>query len=128
VLAVSDGTNAASLTFVGFTGTFKFASDGSGGTDIFDPPANSTNSSVSLGHYNFIFHPNSGANTGNSDNQGNSGAHDHFAWTAGRRLVGADRRRCSQRRASRFRAPHRRRRALASRRAERRPPALTVSA
>ncbi len=39
VLTVSDGTHTAKLTFVGFTGTFQFESDGSGGTLIFDPPA-----------------------------------------------------------------------------------------
>ncbi len=39
VLSVTDGTNSASLSFVGFTGTFQFASDSNGGTDVFDPPA-----------------------------------------------------------------------------------------
>jgi hypothetical protein len=39
LLTVSDGTNAASLTFVNFDGTLKFASDGNGGTLITDPPA-----------------------------------------------------------------------------------------
>ena len=49
VLTVSDGTNSASLTFVDFNGTFKLASDGNGGTEIYDPPAaNSSNSSISL--------------------------------------------------------------------------------
>ena len=39
VLAVSDGTHTADLTFGNFQATFEFASDGNGGTDIFDPPA-----------------------------------------------------------------------------------------
>jgi hypothetical protein len=39
VLTVSDGTHTADLTFDNFTATFEFASDGNGGTDIFDPPA-----------------------------------------------------------------------------------------
>jgi hypothetical protein len=38
LLTVSDGTNAASLTFVNFDGTLNFASDGHGGTLIADPP------------------------------------------------------------------------------------------
>ena len=38
LLTVSDGTNAASLTFVNFDGTLNFASDGNGGTLITDPP------------------------------------------------------------------------------------------
>ena len=42
VLTVSDGTDNASLTFDNFTATFEFASDGHGGTDIYDPPAQSS--------------------------------------------------------------------------------------
>ena len=38
VLTVTDGTNTAYLNFDDFTGTFKFASDGDGGTDVYDPP------------------------------------------------------------------------------------------
>jgi hypothetical protein len=38
VLTVSDGTDSANLTFDNFNATFEFASDGNGGTDIFDPP------------------------------------------------------------------------------------------
>ena len=34
VLTVSDGTDTGSLSFANFNGTFKFASDGHGGTDI----------------------------------------------------------------------------------------------
>ena len=70
VLTVTDGTNTASLTFVNFAGSFKFASDGQGGTDIFDPPANSSGAPVSIGgpgNDNFIFHPSLGANAGNSN-------------------------------------------------------------
>ena len=49
------------------TGTFKFASDGNDGADIFDPPASSSGSPVSLGgpgNDNFIFHPSLGADAG----------------------------------------------------------------
>jgi len=67
VLTVSDGTNSASLTFIEFTGSFKFASDGSGGTDIFDPPAqNSASQSVAIGgaaNDSFFFHSRMGAET-----------------------------------------------------------------
>src|SRR5262249_2131001 len=37
----------ASITFVGFTGTFKFASDGHGGTLLSDPPASTTTTDAS---------------------------------------------------------------------------------
>ena len=71
VLTLSDGTSSESLTFINFTGSFKFASDGSGGTDIFDPPApaNSsatTNTSVSIGGPSldsFVFRLDLGAET-----------------------------------------------------------------
>jgi hypothetical protein len=43
VLTVTDGTDSASLTFDNFNATFEFASDGNGGTDIFDPPAAGSN-------------------------------------------------------------------------------------
>jgi hypothetical protein len=39
VLMVTDGTDTAYLKFDDFTGTFKFSSDGTNGTDIYDPPA-----------------------------------------------------------------------------------------
>ena len=38
VLKVTDGTNSAQFTFDNFGGRLKFASDGNGGTMIFDPP------------------------------------------------------------------------------------------
>ena len=38
LLIVTDGTYHASFTFDNFNGTLKFASDGNGGTLIFDPP------------------------------------------------------------------------------------------
>ena len=71
VLTLSDGTSSELLTFINFTGSFKFASDGSGGTDIFDPPApaNSsatTNTSVSIGGPSldsFVFRLDLGAET-----------------------------------------------------------------
>jgi hypothetical protein len=62
VLTVSDGTNTATLTFVNFTGTFQFASDGDGGTDVFDPPAansSSSSNSINQDQDHFIFHPGS---------------------------------------------------------------------
>jgi hypothetical protein len=39
VLTVSDGSTTARLTFDNFNATFEFASDGNGGTLIYDPPA-----------------------------------------------------------------------------------------
>jgi hypothetical protein len=39
LLSVSDGSNSASFTFDNFGGTLDFASDGSGGTLITDPPS-----------------------------------------------------------------------------------------
>ena len=39
LLTLTDGTNAASLTFDDFNATLDFASDGNGGTLITDPPA-----------------------------------------------------------------------------------------
>jgi hypothetical protein len=77
VLTVSDGTNTASLTFIDFTGTFKFAADGSGGTEIYDPPA--SGSSVTVGGDHFFFHENPGANSGGTNTQGGSSEHEHFA-------------------------------------------------
>ena len=58
---------SATLTLVGTYVTFKFASDGNDGADIFDPPASSSGSPVSLGgpgNDNFIFHPSLGADAG----------------------------------------------------------------
>ena len=61
LLTVTDGTHAASLTFVNFDETFSLASDGHGGTLITDPPAtNSSNMSVSIGgvgNDTFVFKP-----------------------------------------------------------------------
>jgi large repetitive protein len=72
VLTVSDGTDSAPLMFVDFTGTFKFASDGDGGTDIYDPPGTSSSGpSVSVGgagNDTFIFQPGMGAETINNFN------------------------------------------------------------
>ncbi|MGB7076596.1 MAG: hypothetical protein WBD53_05355 [Xanthobacteraceae bacterium] len=39
LLTVTDGTHSASITFDNFNATLDFASDGNGGTDIFDPPS-----------------------------------------------------------------------------------------
>ena len=81
VLTVSDGANSASLTFDNFTGTFKFASDGSGGTDIYDPPAtNSSSPSASVTNDSFTFHHHDGAGAGNSDPP--AGPHDFGQFTA----------------------------------------------
>ena len=40
VLTVTDGSEVTTLTFDNFNGTLDFASDGNGGTLIYDPPAN----------------------------------------------------------------------------------------
>ena len=80
VLSVTDGTNSASLSFVGFTGTFQFASDSNGGTDIFDPPAKSSGASVSPGNDAFVFHPGMGAETTTNFNaKADTIELDHFA-------------------------------------------------
>ncbi|MGO9329637.1 MAG: beta strand repeat-containing protein, partial [Steroidobacteraceae bacterium] len=81
LLTVTDGTKSATLTFIDFTGTFKFTSDGSGGTDIFDPPgAHSSNSFVSVANDAFIFHPGEGAETATNFNaQVDTIELDHFA-------------------------------------------------
>jgi probable HAF family extracellular repeat protein len=54
VLTVTDGTDSASLTFDNFNATLEFASDGNGGTDIFDPPAapagQATGHGMNFGH------------------------------------------------------------------------------
>ncbi len=47
VLTVSDGAHSARLTFDDFKATFEFASDGKGGTDIYDPPAQNSGRSSS---------------------------------------------------------------------------------
>ena len=84
VLTVTDGTHAASLTFVNFEGTFSFASDGHDGTIITDPPAtNSSNMSVSVGgasNDTFVFKPGMGADTiVNFNPQADTIELDHFA-------------------------------------------------
>jgi hypothetical protein len=43
VLTVTDGTDTAHLDFSGFSGTFNFTTDGSGGTIVYDPPAPPSN-------------------------------------------------------------------------------------
>jgi Bacterial Ig-like domain len=86
VLTVTDGTNTAELTFSNFTSSFKFVSDGNGGTLIFDPPASTapkvsavTDASIEPGH-NFVFRPGLGAENAGSFNSGRD-AFDlsHFA-------------------------------------------------
>jgi large repetitive protein len=86
VLTVTDGTNTAELTFSNFASSFKFASDGNGGTLIFDPPASAapkapavTDASVEPSH-NFVFRPGLGAENAGSFNSGRD-AFDlsHFA-------------------------------------------------
>ncbi|MDE2283115.1 MAG: hypothetical protein KGK33_00680 [Hyphomicrobiales bacterium] len=79
VLKISDGTTTAKLTFVDFTGTFQFATDGSNGTLIFDPPAaNSASPSASQANDSFVFNTN--ANSGNTGASWDAGAHDHTDW------------------------------------------------
>jgi hypothetical protein len=100
---LSDGTDTTSLTFDGFKGTFEFASDGNGGTDIFDPPAAGTNAAsapsghgmhfgddqINLSENNATAHGTSAHNTQNSPtpsgNQSGSvsiggTANDHFVF------------------------------------------------
>ena len=84
VLTVSDGTNSVELTFIDFTGTLKFASDGTGGTDIYDPPATgSCEKSVTIGgpgNDNFVFHPANATDTSVHWNaQQATGVFDHIA-------------------------------------------------
>ncbi|SDP50916.1 Ig-like domain-containing protein [Afipia sp. GAS231] len=65
VLTVSDGTHTAHLTFSNFSDTFVFATDGHGGTLVFDPPATSAavpTAATELGN-NFAFLPSLGAGT-----------------------------------------------------------------
>ena len=74
-LTVTDSSGdglSATLTLVGTysTSNFVVASDGHGGADILDPPANSSGAPVSIGgpgNDNFIFHPSLGTNAGNSN-------------------------------------------------------------
>jgi hypothetical protein len=67
VLTVTDGTNTAELTFSNFTSSFKFASDGNGGTLIYDPPVSAApNAPATVGTpvepgHNFVFKPGLGA-------------------------------------------------------------------
>jgi hypothetical protein len=67
LLTVTDGSNSAKLVFENFNATFDFASDGHGGTLVFDPPStNNATPSVSIGgagNDTFIFHPGEGAQT-----------------------------------------------------------------
>ena len=78
MLSVGDGTNSATLTFVDFTGTFKFGSDNNGGTDIYDPPvANNPSPPVSVSNDRFVFDPNLGGDSGHAATPDTSGAHDH---------------------------------------------------
>ena len=72
---------SASLTFDGdYATSLVLKGDGNGGTYIFDPPANSSGTSSSVGHDNFVFHPNLGAGAGNSEPL--AGPHDFGQFTA----------------------------------------------
>jgi large repetitive protein len=80
VLTASDGTHSTSLTFRGFVGddsNFHFASDGHGGTLIFDPPAPPAAVASSD---SFTFRPGMGAETiRNFDLLHDTIELDHFA-------------------------------------------------
>ena len=89
VLTVTDGTDSVNLSFSGsyVLGNFKFASDGSGGTMVYDPPvpnssASGTSATVATDHGNdaFVFHPNLGANATNHAFETNTGFFDHAAF------------------------------------------------
>jgi hypothetical protein len=74
------------LTFSNFTSSFKFASDGNGGTLIFDPPASAApNAPATVGAlvepgHNFVFRPGLGAeNAGNFNSGRDTFDHSHFA-------------------------------------------------
>ena len=100
LLTVSDGTNAANLTFVNFDGTLNFTSDGNGGTLITDPPksgsscdlpstadAAPTPVELALGHdqFNFGFGWTAGQSDGVSaaDGQQNSGENQSASVSVG---------------------------------------------
>ena len=53
MLTVGDGTESANLNFGNFRATFEFASDGHGGTDIFDPPEQSSDKESSFNGLQF---------------------------------------------------------------------------
>ena len=78
VLTVTDGTNTAELDFNGsyVLANFKFASDGSGGTIVYDPPVPASNPTTPIagtavnstltgngGGDNFVFNPHLGQAT-----------------------------------------------------------------
>jgi hypothetical protein len=82
LLTVTDGTHAASLTFVNFDGTFSFASDERGGTLLTDPLASRSGNvaaSIDAGNDTFVFKPGIGADTiFNFNPQTDSIELDHF--------------------------------------------------
>ncbi len=92
VLTVSDGTNSAHLAFSNFNSAFSFASDGNGGTLVYDPPASqpaapanpppatpAPNPPVAPGD-NFVFQPGMGAKTiDHFDARHDTIELDHFA-------------------------------------------------
>ena len=89
VLTVTDGTNTVHLSFSGsyVVGNFEFASDGSGGTIVYDPPVpnssvSGTSATVATDHRNdaFVFHPNMGANGTNHTSETNAVFFDHAAF------------------------------------------------
>ena len=89
VLTVTDGTNTAHLSFNGsyVLGNFELASDGSGGTIVYDPPVpnssvSGTSAAVATDHGNdtFVFHPNMGANGTNHTSETNAVLFDHAAF------------------------------------------------
>ena len=79
VLTVNDGTASANLTFDNFTKTFEFASDGHGGTDIFDPPTQSSDKGSQTGQ----------SQVGSGEiGHGMDFGHDQIAWTQNGKPVG----------------------------------------
>ncbi len=84
LLTVSDGSHSASFTFDNFDGTLSFASDGTGGTLVTDPPTTgSSSASVSIsgpGNDTFLFHSGMGAETlANFNPRADTIELDHFA-------------------------------------------------
>jgi hypothetical protein len=81
LLTVTDGTNTVQLTFSNFNQGFVFASDGDGGTLIYDPPASpkaSGEAPIELGD-NFAFHPGGGATAVSFESRHDASGLDHFA-------------------------------------------------
>ena len=86
ILSVTDGTNTANLQFIGSyeQANFKFASDGRGGTIVYDPPVPNQQSAVAQATADtFVFQPGMGnqvvANFSNQSGVADKIELDHFS-------------------------------------------------